>query len=175
MILKFCLGCGRWLSTAQFYPRKTEPYAYPRCKACVKAKAIWGQNDKRQKEGAMPHFIQDEQADFAICSKCGRRLPMGEFRSSNWYCPDCRRQSLRESSRRQYLRRSNERRRQRNAVEVEIPNHTGDWLLLAGGVLMLRSQHQCTVPGARLYVDIWQGTDEAGQLYQGWHWAMYYD
>lgn len=60
-------------------------------------------------------------------------------------------------------------------IEIEIPSFTGGTLLMAGGIVLERTQYQCIVPGARLFVDIWQGTDEAGQLYQGWHWAIYYD
>lgn len=61
-------------------------------------------------------------------------------------------------------------------MTIEIPDHTGPVLYMAGGITLIRSQYQATVPGARLYVDIWQGTDPStGQLYQGWHWAIYYD
>ena len=61
-------------------------------------------------------------------------------------------------------------------ITIEIPDHTGPVLNMAGGITLTRESFQAKVPDARLYVDIWQGTDpETGQMYQGWRWMMYYD
>jgi hypothetical protein len=61
-------------------------------------------------------------------------------------------------------------------MTIEIPNYAGPILYMAGGITLIRTQHQATIPGAKLYVSIWQGTDPAtGQLVQGWRWALYYD
>ncbi len=97
---------------------------------------------------------------------------MTAFNGRDWLCYDCRRK---------HWQRDNERRRRLRksaptiVVDVDLPAGHYDDLLMAGGIILRRTQHQCAIPGARLYVDIWQGTDEAGQLYQGWTWAMYYD
>lgn len=61
-------------------------------------------------------------------------------------------------------------------ITIEIPDHTGPILYMAGGIALTRESFQAKVPDARLYVDIWQGADpETGQMYQGWQWMMYYD
>lgn len=82
----------------------------------------------------------------------------------------------------EHYHQSAHRRQQRKApppprvVDVDLPSGHYDDLLMAGGLVLKRTQYQATVPGARLYVDIWQGTDPAtGQLVQGWRWAMYYE
>lgn len=61
-------------------------------------------------------------------------------------------------------------------ITIEIPDHTGPVLYMAGGITLTRESFQAKVPDARLYVDIWQGADpKTGQMYQGWQWMLYYD
>jgi hypothetical protein len=85
---------------------------------------------------------------------------------------------------RHWLVRSKDERRGRPAkaaepqpiITIEIPDHTGPVLNIAGGITLTRQSFQAGVPDARLYVDIWQGTDpKTGQMYQGWLWMLYYD
>lgn len=61
-------------------------------------------------------------------------------------------------------------------ITIEIPDHTGPVLYMAGAITLTRESFQAKVPDARLYVDIWQGADpKTGQMYQGWQYMLYYD